>query len=65
LRTVEEVKRTVQLKRKMHYVTYEDFKREDKIVLIATLLNNETVLMLLYDKIFKPDIQKNRAQSVL
>lgn len=52
INAVAEIKRQIQIKKKMRYCTYEDFAKEDKINLLLIIVSNEEILKYVYEKIF-------------
>lgn len=54
MKTVNELKRKINLRKKFTDCTFDDFKQEDKLELLVKVLSNEEVLQHLYHKIFSP-----------
>ena len=55
---VNEVKKNIQMRKKVRKCTFEDFTKEDKLTLLIKIVSNQEILAYLYEKIFKEKSSK-------
>ena len=65
MKCVEELKKEVKIRKKIEYCTFEEFSKEDKLLLMIKILSNNEILSYLYDKIFyKRNLSNHLVSSV-
>lgn len=56
---VSEMKKNISIRKQMPFCSLEDFRKEDKILLLIKVLSNDDILICLYNKIFPKNHHPN------